>query len=348
MVPMAGLEPARLAPLPPQDSVSTNSTTSACFNNHFYSRFDRAASAFSLADRRSAAQPRRRPAAVAGRLRARRRHGRIIGRRQRGRADRLGARARHGETLHRAALFQARCGRWLRQIRQRQAGHEEQRRQHARHRDRNDAEPRAPNTVPEAPAPKRRAGIGALASLQQHQADDGHRQQHVHDQKIAFATSSLPTVFLKRFARAAQMRQELLGLQRRAADQAAVDIGHREQLVRVRRLDAAAVQDRTVPGSALGGAAQAAARMCACLPGACAGARRLAGADRPDRLVGDHGARQRLDAGGHPAPHRAGARPPRCVPASRSPASRRRTASASGRRPAPRRTCAPPASSVSP
>ena len=27
MVPKAGLEPARLAPLPPQDSVSTNSTT---------------------------------------------------------------------------------------------------------------------------------------------------------------------------------------------------------------------------------------------------------------------------------------------------------------------------------
>jgi hypothetical protein len=29
VVPMAGLEPARLTPLPPQDSVSTNSTTSA-------------------------------------------------------------------------------------------------------------------------------------------------------------------------------------------------------------------------------------------------------------------------------------------------------------------------------
>jgi hypothetical protein len=29
MVPTAGLEPARLSPLPPQDSVSTNSTTSA-------------------------------------------------------------------------------------------------------------------------------------------------------------------------------------------------------------------------------------------------------------------------------------------------------------------------------
>jgi hypothetical protein len=28
-VPMAGFEPARLTPLPPQDSVSTNSTTSA-------------------------------------------------------------------------------------------------------------------------------------------------------------------------------------------------------------------------------------------------------------------------------------------------------------------------------
>jgi hypothetical protein len=32
---MAGLEPARLTPLPPQDSVSTNSTTSACgFGNY--------------------------------------------------------------------------------------------------------------------------------------------------------------------------------------------------------------------------------------------------------------------------------------------------------------------------
>ena len=31
MVPKAGLEPARLAPLPPQDSVSTNSTTWAIF-----------------------------------------------------------------------------------------------------------------------------------------------------------------------------------------------------------------------------------------------------------------------------------------------------------------------------
>ncbi len=29
LVPTAGVEPARLAPLPPQDSVSTNSTTSA-------------------------------------------------------------------------------------------------------------------------------------------------------------------------------------------------------------------------------------------------------------------------------------------------------------------------------
>ena len=29
LVPMAGVEPAQLSPLPPQDSVSTNSTTSA-------------------------------------------------------------------------------------------------------------------------------------------------------------------------------------------------------------------------------------------------------------------------------------------------------------------------------
>ena len=43
LVPMAGLEPARLTPLPPQDSVSTNSTTSAylglfrcCFYFNFF------------------------------------------------------------------------------------------------------------------------------------------------------------------------------------------------------------------------------------------------------------------------------------------------------------------------
>ena len=35
MVPMAGVEPARLSPLPPQDSVSTNSTTSAFFDYNY-------------------------------------------------------------------------------------------------------------------------------------------------------------------------------------------------------------------------------------------------------------------------------------------------------------------------
>ena len=34
MVPKAGLEPARLAPLPPQDSVSTNSTTWAIITDN--------------------------------------------------------------------------------------------------------------------------------------------------------------------------------------------------------------------------------------------------------------------------------------------------------------------------
>ena len=36
MVPMAGLEPARREALPPQDSVSTSSTTSAAIKNYFY------------------------------------------------------------------------------------------------------------------------------------------------------------------------------------------------------------------------------------------------------------------------------------------------------------------------
>ena len=35
-LPKAGLEPARLSPLPPQDSVSTNSTTSAVENYATY------------------------------------------------------------------------------------------------------------------------------------------------------------------------------------------------------------------------------------------------------------------------------------------------------------------------
>jgi hypothetical protein len=35
MVPMAGVEPAQLLPLPPQDSVSTNSTTSAICGYYF-------------------------------------------------------------------------------------------------------------------------------------------------------------------------------------------------------------------------------------------------------------------------------------------------------------------------
>ena len=37
-MPMAGLEPARLTPLPPQDSVSTNSTTSATSINYVDAR----------------------------------------------------------------------------------------------------------------------------------------------------------------------------------------------------------------------------------------------------------------------------------------------------------------------
>ena len=40
MVPMAGVEPAQLSPLPPQDSVSTNSTTSA--RDDCVSKLDRA------------------------------------------------------------------------------------------------------------------------------------------------------------------------------------------------------------------------------------------------------------------------------------------------------------------
>src|SRR6185295_11508521 len=77
---------------------------------------------------------------------------------------------------------------------------------------------------------------------------------------------------------------EVLRIQRRAADQAAVDIGLVEQRRRVVRLDAAAVEDRD-GGSTRAERRQAGAQMR--MHGLGFGrARRLAGADRPDRFVG--------------------------------------------------------------
>src|SRR5216683_1093453 len=70
-----------------------------------------------------------------------------------------------------------------------------------------------------------------------------------------------------------------------AADQGAIDIGDGKQLVRIRRLDRSAVEDTHVTccGKAL---AKPLADMRVHL-GDVGDRRRPAGADRPDRLVGD-------------------------------------------------------------
>ena len=134
------------------------------------------------------------------------------------------------------------------------------------------------------------------------------------------------------------------GLQRRAADQPAVDVRHREQRRRVVRLDAAAVQQRDVR------------RACRRQPRAQRRVHRLRllrrgrppGADRPHRLVGDDQPRRRIRPPRR-APHRAAAAPP--LP-SRRPrarrASRRRRRSASSPPPAPPRAFAATTRSVSP
>ena len=124
-----------------------------------------------------------------------------------------------------------------------------------------------------------------------------------------------------------------VGLERRAADQTAVDIRHREQRRRVVRLDAAAVQQRHVRRARLRQPrAQHRVHRLRLLR-----RRRPPGADRPDRLVGDHELR-RIRADAPPAPRRAAAaRPPRS-PRRRAPrAFRRRTRSASVPPPAPPR-----------
>jgi len=83
-------------------------------------------------------------------------------------------------------------------------------------------------------------------------------------------------------------RQELFGLERCAADQSAVDVGHRKDIPSVAGLDAAAVQNAQ-PGrnfSILAGDPLTNEIMHFLgLLGGC----RAPGADRPDRLVSDHG-----------------------------------------------------------
>ena len=117
--------------------------------------------------------------------------------------------------------------------------------------------------------------------------------------------------------------------------------GWPQQLGGVGRLDRAAVEDPHLVGGSAAvlahGVADEGARLLRLLGGGGA-----AGADRPDRLVGDH----HLAQLGRPPPRRgrpaAGApAPPRSVRPRVPPSSRRRRGSARGRRPARRAPCVP-------
>ena len=101
-----------------------------------------------------------------------------------------------------------------------------------------------------------------------------------------------PLHVIVRCAGRAPDRHEILRHQRRPADQTAVDVRHREQLRRVRRLHAASVEDRKPRRRRLvllRASAPADERMRLLR---LVRRRRLAGADRPHRLVGDTALRQ--------------------------------------------------------
>src|SRR6059058_4510720 len=143
--------------------------------------------------------------------------------------------------------------------------------------------PRAPNTVPEAPAPKPAPASAPLPRCSRTRP------------MMARAENSCTIVRIQRNigntrssrSGSGQDAQKLIRLQRRATDQTAVDVRHGEELRRVTGLDAASVEDA-------GGGRNSS------IPGADAGAdegvhflrlvgrRVAAGADRPHRLVGDH------------------------------------------------------------
>src|SRR5687767_10683738 len=99
-------------------------------------------------------------------------------------------------------------------------------------RDRNDAEPRAPNTVPEAPAPKPAPASAPLplcsstsatmaAAISRWNTTTAECNQFI---SIRFRVSNLVSL------RGGADLQKFIGLQRCPADQSAIDVGHGEDL----------------------------------------------------------------------------------------------------------------------
>src|SRR5882672_4212802 len=115
-------------------------------------------------------------------------------------------------------------------------------------RERKLAEPLAPNRLPEAPLPKAAPTSAPLPCWRStrpmmHSATMTSMTRIRVNQKSMFLPfRSCSACDLA--ARGRADRDEILGHERRAADQSSVDVGHREQIFRVPGLHAAAVENR--------------------------------------------------------------------------------------------------------
>src|SRR5437879_1611133 len=166
-------------------------------------------------------------------------------------------------------------------------------------RDRKFAEPLAPNRLPEAPLPKAAPTSAPLPCwsrtrpMMKSATTTSTTRISVNQKSILHSPELSP--------RRSADRDEVLRRERGPADQAAVDVGHREQLGGVVWLDAAAVQDRHVRGQCPVARSEPLADECVHVLSLL---RRgvPSGADCPDRFVSEHGAGQRGDPCG--AEHR--------------------------------------------
>src|SRR5688500_19528972 len=147
--------------------------------------------------------------------------------------------------------------------------------------------PRAPNTVPDAPAPKPAPASAPLPRC----SNTSTTTEIVERTCTTVRIVNNIFVTLKSGARCGDDREVFVGLERGAADQTAIHVRHREELRGIRSLDAATVLDAH-EGRDLSIATRD--------PGADVfmhflGLLRRRGparADRPDRFVRDHGARE--------------------------------------------------------
>src|SRR5205807_6112392 len=162
-------------------------------------------------------------------------------------------------------------------------------------RDRKFAEPLAPNRLPEAPLPKAAPTSAPLPCwsstrpMMQSATTTSTMRISVNQKSILHSPELSP--------RRSADRDKVLCRERSPTDQAAVDVGHREQLGGVAGLDAAAVENRQIPRQPL--IPRADSRADECVHVLSLLRRRVPSrADRPHRFVGEHGVRQSSNPGG--------------------------------------------------